>query len=94
MNYRVEWSGSAAKQLLRIPKKQRLLLASWVEDNLDGCEDPRAVQGGRQLRGTRDGWRWRVGSYRILGRIGDGALTITVVRVGHRQGVYSNLPKI
>lgn len=94
MTYRVEWSKAATKQLLKIPKKQRLLLLSWVRENLDGCEDPRAVANGKQLQGTDCGWRWRVGTYRILGRIESGKLVVVVVRVGHRQGVYHNLPKM
>jgi len=94
MSYRVEWSKAAVKQLLKIPKKQRLILLSWVKDNLDGCENPRAVASGKQMQGTDSGWRWRVGSYRVLGHIEDDKLVISVVRVGHRQGVYNNLPKM
>lgn len=37
---------------------------------------------------------WRVGSYRILGQILDDEIVINIVRVGHRQGVYGNLPKL
>ncbi len=92
MSCRVEWSRGAAKQLLRMPKKQRLIVASWVRDNLDGCDDPRRPPNGRQLAGTDSGWRWRVGSCRILGTIEDDRLVIAVVRVGHRQGIYKNLP--
>ncbi len=94
MTYHVEWSSNATKQLLKIPKKQRLLIVSWVKDNLDGCENPRGVGHGKQLQGTAAGWRRRVGTYRVLGTIEDDKLIITVVRVGHRQGVYSNLPKM
>lgn len=92
MTYRVRWSKNATKELLRIPKKQRLFIVSWVEENLDDSENPKAL--GRQLQGTRSGWRWRVGSYRILGSIDDDILEIKVVRVGHRQGVYANIPKM
>lgn len=93
MTYHVEWSKAATKQLLKIQKKQRLMLLSWVKNNLDGCTDPKAVSHGKQLQGTDNGWRWRVGSYRILGCIESDKLLITVVRVGHRQGIYHNLPK-
>ena len=47
-----------------------------------------------QLQGTNSGWRWRVGVYRILTRIEDGKAVIEVVRVGHRQGVYKNMPRL
>lgn len=94
MSYRVEFSGGALKGLSKIPKKQRLMILTWIKDNLDGCENPRSIHGGKQLQGADGGWRWRLGSYRILGKIKDDVLEIRVVRVGHRQGVYNNLPKI
>lgn len=94
MTYRVEWSKAATKQLMKIPKQQRFILMTWIKENLDGCSDPRSVANGKQLQGTDCGWRWRVGSYRILGSIESDKLVISVVRVGHRQGVYHNIPKI
>ena len=78
MSFSVEWSKAATKQLLSIPKKQRLIILSWVQEHLD----------------TDSGWRWRVGVYRILARIEDGKAVIEVVRVGHRQGVYKNMPRL
>lgn len=33
-------------------------------------------------------------STRILARIEDGKAVIEVVRVGHRQGVYKNMPRL
>ncbi|MFP4457918.1 MAG: type II toxin-antitoxin system RelE family toxin [Clostridia bacterium] len=38
-----------------------------------------------------DIWRYRVGSYRILAKIEDSTVTITVVTVGHRRDIYKNL---
>ena len=70
------------------------MILTWIKENLDGCENPRLVHGGKQLQGTDSGWRWRVGSYRVLGKIMDDVLQIKVVRIGHRQGVYGNLPKV
>ena len=36
----------------------------------------------------REGWRLRVGDYRVLYDIDDGMQTITIVHVGHRRDVY------
>ena len=94
VSFSVEWSKAATKQLLNIPKKQRLIILSWVQEHLNGCEDPRRAPNGKQLQGTDSGWRWRVGVYRILARIEDGKAVIEVVRVGHRQGVYKNMPRL
>ena len=93
MSYDVEWSRNATKELLSVEKKQRLMILKWVEENLVGCENPKTVPGSKALRGTRNGWRYRVGSYRILTTINEGKLLIEVVRVGHRQGVYKNPPR-
>lgn len=93
MSYEVEWSRAAIKELLSIEKKQRLMILKWVDDNLTSCENPKAIPGSKALKGTKNGWRYRVGSYRILATINEGELLIEVVRVGHRQGVYKNLPK-
>jgi mRNA interferase RelE/StbE len=35
-----------------------------------------------------DKWRYRIGDYRILAKIDDGLVTITVVEVGHRSDTY------
>lgn len=94
MSWHVRWTKPAQKGLRKIPKKQRAMLLSWVEKNLDDCNDPRAIQGGKPIQGSDNGWRWRVGSYRILGQILDDEIVINIVRVGHRQGVYGNLPKL
>ena len=93
MSYEVEWSRIATKELLSIEKKQRLMILKWVDDNLTSCENPKAIPGSKALKGTKNGWRYRVGSYRILATINEGNLLIEIVRVGHRQGVYKNLPK-
>ena len=94
MSYTVTWTKAAKKQLDDLPPRQRLYIVGWVNNHLVGCGNPKAVEGGRRLEGTDNGWRFRVGSYRILASIIDEELVIEIVRVGHRQGVYSNMPKI
>lgn len=94
MSWRLVWSKKAQKQLLAIPKKQRLMILGWMTENVDGCENPRKVPNGKELANTDAGWRYRVGSYRVICEVRDGELVVKVVRVGHRQGVYSKIPKI
>lgn len=52
---------------------------------LRGVPQPR---GARKLVGALEGWRIRVGDYRVLYQIDDDAQTVTVVRVKHRREVY------
>lgn len=57
MSYRVEWSRMVTKELLAIERKQCLMTLKWVKDNLEDCENPKAIPGARALQGTRAGWR-------------------------------------
>ena len=50
------------------------------------AEDPRPPNA-RKLRG-RDGYRVRVGNYRIIYAIRDEVLLVTIVTVGHRRDIY------
>ena len=43
------------------------------------------------LRGSDDRWRVRVGDFRVVYVINDGAVIVTVVQVGHRREVYRGL---
>jgi mRNA interferase RelE/StbE len=92
MSYQLVLTKRALKQIDNIVPKQRRMLLAWMAEHLDGCENPKTVPGGKQIQGTQNGWRYRVGSYRILARIEEKELLVEVVRIGHRQGVYGNIP--
>ena len=89
MNYSVEYTNLAIKELKKLDKPTRALIFGWIEKNLVGCEDPR--RHGKGLTANRSGqWRYRVGDYRILAKIQDDKITILVLTVGHRRDVYSD----
>ena len=75
---------SAERDLRRLP---RTLFERISERILALREDPRP-HGVRKLVGALEGWRIRVGDYRILYLIDDDAQTVTIVRVKHRRQVY------
>jgi mRNA interferase RelE/StbE len=52
----------------------------------DLCKDPRPVNC-RKLSG-REGWRLRVGHYRVIYSIDDGTRAVTALQVGHRRDIY------
>jgi mRNA interferase RelE/StbE len=91
MGYSVIIKRNAEKTLSRLDAKTQSIVAHWILDNLEGCENPRLVGDGKALVGTRGGWRWRVGSYRILGIIDDSKVIIEIFKIGHRSIVYRNL---
>lgn len=87
IEYRARLSKKALKTLQKIDKPTRLLLFSWIRDNLDGCSNPRIK--GKALSGNMSNlWRYRVGDYRIIAEINDKDIVILVVQIGHRRDVY------
>lgn len=89
MSWRVEYSNRAAKTLRKMDRFDRTMILEWVDRNLEGCENPRAH--GKSLTGNYSGmWRYRVGKYRILCRIEDGALVVHALEIGHRREVYQS----
>ena len=93
MPYKVVWTKRAVKELRSIDRRQAMIIASWVNENLEGSENPTRVGNCAKLEGVKDGWRWRVGNHRILGRVLGDELVIDVFRVGNRRDVYNKLPK-
>lgn len=88
MNYRVEFSKAALKELKKLDKQTAAMILGWVRKNLDGCTDPR--QHGKGLTANRSGqWRYRVGDYRLLADIQDNRIVILILHIGHRSEIYS-----
>jgi mRNA interferase RelE/StbE len=73
----------AQKELSELPD----LAYARVRDAISSLsQDPRPPQCSK-LTG-REGWRIRVGDYRIVYKIDDDTKTVTVMHVGHRRDVY------
>ena len=87
MKYQVVYTRTAVKQLKKMDRKIAALIISFIEDKLLDCENPRAY--GKALQGDLSNiWRYRIGDYRVLAKIQDQVLLITVVEVGHRKNIY------
>lgn len=84
MTYRVEFTVGAARQIKRLPRPAQIRVLDAIA--LLGSE-PRP-RGCRKLAGEDLAWRIRVGEYRVIYEVLDSALTVTVVRSGHRREVY------
>lgn len=88
MTYKVEFAEKALKQLKKLDRHTAALILGWVRKNLENCENPRLH--GKGLTSNRSGeWRYRVGDYRLLAKIDDNKITILILNVGHRQGIYN-----
>ena len=82
--YQLKIKRSAEQDLRRLPK---FLFQRINQQILALREDPRPP-GVRKLKGNIEGWRVRVGDYRIVFQIDDAAQTVTIIRVRHRREVY------
>ena len=83
MAYHIEFTTAAARQLRKLPADIQAHLAphiSALKENLRPL-------GSKKLKGT-DGFRIRVGVYRILYEIQQADSVVLIVKVGHRRDVY------
>ena len=63
------------KAFKKLDKQTQRIIKTWIDKNLDGCENPRLH--GKGLTANRSGqWRYRVGDYRILAEIRDNEIVL------------------
>ena len=74
---------SAAKEIEKISKAFRARIVSRIEEL---SKDPRPL-GVKKLSGEEK-YRIRQGDHRILCKVEDSIITVTVVKVGNRKDVY------
>jgi mRNA interferase RelE/StbE len=83
VTYRVEVRPAAERALGRIDRHVRPRIRGAIALL---AQDPRPPAS-RKLKG-REGYRVRIGDYRILYVIHDDVLLVVVVTLGHRRNVY------
>ncbi|HOC92546.1 MAG TPA: type II toxin-antitoxin system RelE/ParE family toxin [bacterium] len=83
MKYKIFIQRSAQKELADLQSEfyDKVKNAIW-----ELADEPRP-EGCRKLAG-RDGWRIRVGNYRVIYEIYDANRTVTVLHIGHRRDIY------
>ncbi len=83
MTYTVRIKRSAAKELARLPKRDRERIVNEIDSLGNHPHAGQVLKGG--LQGLR---RIRVGIYRVVYEVMDGILVVLVVRVAHRKNAY------
>ena len=88
MAWRIEFEDAALKELAKLDKPVARRILAFLRERVSHLDDPRSV--GEALKGSRlgDFWKYRVGDYRVIAHIEDGALRILVLKVGNRREVY------
>lgn len=84
-SYRIVIKKSAAKEIERIEKKDRIRIIDKIRSL---AEDPHPV--GSKKLSRQEKYRIRQGNYRILYQVKNEELIINVVKVGHRRDIYKN----
>jgi mRNA interferase RelE/StbE len=88
MAWRIELLRPAERELEKLDGETIRRILRFLHDRVARLEDPRSI--GQALRGSELGnfWKYRVGDYRLIADIDDGAITIFIVRIGNRREVY------
>ena len=84
----IKFDDKAKKDLAAIDKAAAKRITKFLRERVSQLDDPRSI--GEALKGSTLGafWKYRVGDYRIISDIEDGALRVLVVRIGNRREVY------
>ena len=87
MVWRIELTATAVKQLGKLDKAEAKRITTFLRQRLATLDNPRST--GKALTGPQLGayWRYRVGDYRIICDIQDGALCILVIEMGNRRDI-------
>lgn len=88
MAWQIEFDDASKKDLAKLDKQIARRITEFLRERVAVLDDPRSI--GEALKGSRLGafWKYRVGDYRIIASIEDGALRILVVKIGNRKEVY------
>ena len=88
MAWQIKFDDAAKKDLAKLDKQIAKRITEFLRERVAVLDDPRSI--GEALKGSKLGefWKYRVGDYRIISSIEDGALRILVVKIGNRREVY------
>ena len=88
MVWRIELDPAVDRELNKLDSQIARRILFFLYDRVAVLDDPRSI--GEALKGSKlnEFWKYRVGDYRIIANIEDGALQILIVRIGHRREVY------
>lgn len=87
MVWTIDYTQTARNQLNKLDKAVARRIVDFLEDRVAKQEEPRTL--GKALTGPLGSlWRYRIGDYRVICDIQHRAVTILVIRIGHRREVY------
>lgn len=87
MAWTIEFDERAQQDLANLDKPIAKSIRRFLEDRVAPANDPRSFDHSlkHQFAGL---WRYRAGDYRIIRRIEDQKLTVSVLAIAHRRHAY------
>ena len=88
MVWTIKFDDASQKDLAKLDRQTAKRIITFMRERVAVLDDPRSI--GDALKGSKLGefWKYRVGDYRIISSIEDGAVCILVVKIGNRREVY------
>lgn len=88
MVWRIDISETAEKQLAKLDRPVAQRIQSFLRERVAVLDDPRSI--GDALKGSELGefWKYRIGDWRLICKIRDKEILITVLSLGNRREVY------
>ena len=88
MAWKIELDPAAERELDKLDPQIARRILTFLHGRVAVSDNPRSI--GEALKGSKlgDFWKYRVGDYRVIASIEDGALRILVVKIGNRRAVY------
>jgi len=88
MVWKIELDPAAERELDKLDPPVANRILRFLYGRVAALDDPRSI--GDAIKGSRLGelWKYRVGDYRVIAHIEDGALKILVIKIGNRREVY------
>lgn len=84
MAYAIQFKPAALRQLEKLPRSAQ----RRISEKIGMLRDDPFPAGCKKLAGIPEGWRVRVGDYRVVYQVQPGILLVLVLAVGHRREVY------
>jgi len=83
----IDYTDTAKAQLRKLDPQTARRIVDFMDERIAALDSPRST--GKALVGPLGGlWRYRVGDYRVICEILDGALRVLVVQIGNRREIY------
>ncbi len=84
MQYKLKWKRAATKEFKKLPKENQNKIINAVESL---AQNPFSGNF-RKMVNSKNSYRIRVGSYRVIYKIFKRQLIIEIIRVRHRKDAY------